>query len=258
MLQCLTCGVEIAPDPNPKRTRKFCSRKCSSISQRVRMTVTCVSCGKTMERSPWQANRNGNQYCSMACRDPAAHITCDWCGKQKRVSPSGVGEHNFCSRKCCRAWQGANGLVAKSTRVTVTCATCGKLFERQPNQIKRTGNQFCSRACFAENHRYRMTGALNPAWRGGFEPYYGPNWDQQARRARRRDQHRCQRCGIAESELGKTLHVHHIIPLRDFQRDFRRANALANLVSFCPSCHKFLEWHPDQMSAFVASWSATT
>lgn len=221
------------------------------------MLVHCETCGKELNRARWYVERQQKHYCSKACKWPPVIITCEWCGKQKKVSPSAVKEHNFCDRKCCRAWQGANGLVAQPTRVTVACAVCGSTFERQPNQIKRNQKSFCSRECFAIGHQERMEGDKNPAWRGGFDPYYGPNWDRQSRRARERDSHTCQRCGVKESDLDKLLHVHHIIPLRAFQRDFRRANALSNLVSLCPSCHKFLEWHPDQMNAFVASWPAT-
>lgn len=217
------------------------------------MLVQCATCGIEFDRPRWHAERQQNHYCSKACQNPPFVFNCEWCGISRQVPPSAKKDHNFCSRKCCRAWQGAQGLVAQPSRVTVLCATCGQPFERQPNQIKRVGQSYCSRVCFAEAHRHRMSGAINPAWRGGFDPYYGPNWDQQSRRARARDGHVCQRCGAAETDLHCALHVHHIIPLRSFRRDFRRANALINLVSLCPSCHKFLEWHPDQMAAFVAS-----
>lgn len=255
-MQCLTCGADVPSDPNPKRTRKFCSRACSSIAQRKQIAVPCLRCGKTMMRAPWHAERGGSQYCSRACQHPAAHITCDWCGKQKRVSPSGIGERNFCSRKCGRAWQGAQGIVGVPyARVDVTCDSCGVVFQRQQYAVK--SRNYCSKVCFYHAHIDNMGGDKNPAWRGGFDPYYGPNWKQQARRARQRDSHTCQHCGAIEADLHCAMHVHHIIPLRDFQRDFRRANALSNLVSLCPACHKLLEWHPDQMRAFVEAWSAT-
>jgi 5-methylcytosine-specific restriction endonuclease McrA len=64
----------------------------------------------------------------------------------------------------------------------------------------------------------------------------GGNWELQARRARERDQYRCQTCGISEEELGCRLHVHHRIPFRRFRSNVE-ANKLEHLVSVCPSCH---------------------
>jgi 5-methylcytosine-specific restriction endonuclease McrA len=223
------------------------------------MNVICDRCGKQFERPNWHAMREQRHYCSAECRFPPAIVACTWCGKEKHIPPSAVKEYNFCNRRCLAAWRkGTNFSTRPNTQVTVTCETCGKSFLRQPNAIKRSKHQYCSKKCFYEAHRQTMSGDNNPAWRGGLEPYYGPNWERQARRTRQRDNHTCQHCGITEAELGKLLHAHHIVPLREFHRDFRRANALSNLVSLCSHCHKLLEWHPDQMSQFLASWIPTT
>ena len=65
----------------------------------------------------------------------------------------------------------------------------------------------------------------------------GANWELQARRARERDQFRCQSCGVTEEELGGRLHVHHRIPFRRFRTNVE-ANKLEHLISVCPSCHQ--------------------
>lgn len=65
----------------------------------------------------------------------------------------------------------------------------------------------------------------------------GANWELQARRARERDQFRCQACGITEEELGGRMHVHHRIPFRRFRSNVE-ANKLEHLISVCPSCHQ--------------------
>ena len=65
----------------------------------------------------------------------------------------------------------------------------------------------------------------------------GANWELQARRARERDQFRCQSCGITEESLGGRLHVHHRIPFRRFRSNVE-ANKLEHLISVCPSCHR--------------------
>lgn len=36
------------------------------------------------------------------------------------------------------------------SKVEVECTYCGKLFERQPAKVERTGNQFCSRDCYGD------------------------------------------------------------------------------------------------------------
>lgn len=223
------------------------------------MKVQCARCGKEFNRPTWHAQRKQKHYCSWACRFPPVNIICEWCGTEKRIAPSDIREHNFCSRKCCRAWQGANGIVGyKYAQVALVCPICGQHFTRQQNQVKRNKHSYCSAKCFYQAHRTNMSGSKNPAWRGGYEPFYGPSWDRQARRARARDKHTCQYCGISEHELSRVLDVHHIKPLRDFDRDFKKANALVNLVSLCSSCHKLLEWHEDQMSQLLASWFART
>jgi 5-methylcytosine-specific restriction endonuclease McrA len=65
----------------------------------------------------------------------------------------------------------------------------------------------------------------------------GANWELQARRARERDQFRCQVCGITEEQLGGRMHVHHRIPFRRFRSNVE-ANKLEHLISVCPSCHQ--------------------
>ena len=79
---------------------------------------------------------------------------------------------------------------------------------------------------------------------------YGPNWETQRRKARRRDGFHCQMCGVSEDELGRELDVHHKRPFREFEYDptdptradrYLLANALDNLISLCPTCHRRVE-----------------
>ncbi len=68
---------------------------------------------------------------------------------------------------------------------------------------------------------------------------YGPNWNQQRRLARQRDNFTCQVCELVEHG-GKPHHVHHKIPFRNFT-SVLAANQLDNLITLCPSCHKKAE-----------------
>ena len=82
----------------------------------------------------------------------------------------------------------------------------------------------------------------NPRWRGGGVVYqwYGQSWRRQSDRARQRDNHTCQVCGISEADLGYKLRVHHIKPFSSFN-SVKQANRLNNLISLCESCHKTID-----------------
>ncbi len=81
---------------------------------------------------------------------------------------------------------------------------------------------------------------------------YGPNWPQQRAAARARDGYRCQSCDAAEAP-GRQHDVHHRVPFRAFvadparrgdrpaERAWEAANALDNLVTLCPACHRRAE-----------------
>ena len=73
------------------------------------------------------------------------------------------------------------------------------------------------------------------------ELYYGPYWITKAKTVRKRDNYQCQACGIKQCDMKYTLHVHHIIPLRTFGRNYKKANELSNLITLCPVCHKHIE-----------------
>jgi DEAD/DEAH box helicase domain-containing protein len=67
---------------------------------------------------------------------------------------------------------------------------------------------------------------------------YGPNWQQQRRRARARDGFCCQMCGARERD--RQHDVHHRIPFRRFE-SYQAANRLDNLVTLCRPCHRRAE-----------------
>jgi DEAD/DEAH box helicase domain-containing protein len=75
---------------------------------------------------------------------------------------------------------------------------------------------------------------------------YGPNWGRQRERALARDEYRCRTCG-SEAGPGRSLHVHHIRPFRDYgylpgiNEAYRLANEIENLVTLCASCHRQAE-----------------
>jgi DEAD/DEAH box helicase domain-containing protein len=83
---------------------------------------------------------------------------------------------------------------------------------------------------------------------------YGPNWQEQRQRVLERDGYRCRTCG-AEGRSGQGLHVHHLRPFREYgylpgrNEAYLSANALDNLVTLCPSCHRRAEQGQQARSA---------
>jgi DEAD/DEAH box helicase domain-containing protein len=75
---------------------------------------------------------------------------------------------------------------------------------------------------------------------------YGPDWPAQREAARLRDRYLCRTCGAPERD-GRQHDVHHIRPLREFgyvpgqNETYRQANALDNLITLCPRCHRRAE-----------------
>lgn len=96
-----------------------------------------------------------------------------------------------------------------------------------------------SKRKMSDKKKKMFLGENNPAWRGGYEPYYGPNWKEQRRKALERDGFKCMNCGRTQEENGKELDVHHIIPFRVFGRKrYKEANDLSNLIALCMKCHR--------------------
>jgi len=87
-----------------------------------------------------------------------------------------------------------------------------------------------------------MTGSNNPAWQGGYDEYYGPNWIEQRNETKMRDNYECQNCGLKEIDSVQPLQVHHVIPFRSFNGDWFTANNLSNLMTLCQPCHQNIEW----------------
>ena len=67
---------------------------------------------------------------------------------------------------------------------------------------------------------------------------YGSSWPSIRKLVLARDQYRCQVCG--QSGEANWLHVHHKVPFRTFY-SAEEANRPDNLVTLCPTCHRFAE-----------------
>jgi len=128
-------------------------------------------------------------------------------------------------------------------RVQAQCSQCETFFETTPSRVARYPHIFCGLPCRNKWRTENMCGENAPSWKGGKATYYGPNWKEQRRRARKRDNYTCQQCGKTEASIGEQLHVHHMMPFRTFgyiagvNNAYVEANRLSNLVSLCQLCH---------------------
>ena len=233
----------------------YCSKECYQSSRRA--DTNCPECGKEF----WYHKSWPRKYCCQSCagknalKNFASHfagetlnVKCDWCGNKFNRNAFEIAktQKHFCSRACFGAWlsktqkgiprpevRGEN--PKRHKRTDKTCPQCQGVFRVKNSHAAR--RKFCSKACMAEWQKIAMAGENGFNWRGGYEPYYGPNWRTQRRNARRRDKYTCQHCGKTEQKLKRQLDVHHIKPFRLFGKRHKEANRLSNLVSLCNRCH---------------------
>jgi 5-methylcytosine-specific restriction endonuclease McrA len=173
-------------------------------------------------------------------------LICAVCNKsfvRKRSQYNPDYKKQYCSKKC--QYKGLTLFYSRQDSphagkwTTRPCDSCGKQLTRPVGEFREMA--FCNSQCFANWKSVNWTGKDAPGWNGGYEGNYGKNWKRQARRTRARDKHKCQRCGITEVKLGRALDVHHIIRFKSFYGDWKKANQLKNLISYCHSCHMLIE-----------------
>lgn len=143
----------------------------------------------------------------------------------------------YCSTECSDADK------FDTDAITVECEVCGEEIRKTSSQQDEMGNyelenHFCSKECESEWKRSNWVGENHPSWHGGSPDYYGNNWIQQRRQARKRDGYTCQRCGVVEDN--RQHDVHHIDAF-DPDEEAEKQNRLENLVTLCRSCHRMVE-----------------
>lgn len=222
------------------------------------VVMPCDSCGKGIERTPWQIKNCKNHFCNRKCKaewhkknlSNRVSVPCDHCGKIIERTPYYIKilAHHFCDRQCNAAWleKQTGSLSPHYNSVAVKCEQCGKEIQKPPGRLRRQKRAFCDRDCHYE-YKKSITGEKASNWKGGAAKFYGPNWRKQSRAARKRDGYCCQSCGKSQAELGRALDVHHITPFKSFQYvpgendNYIQANRLDNLISLCMRCHALVE-----------------
>ena len=127
-------------------------------------------------------------------------------------------------------------MVSPETRAKISAANRGQKRSAKTCAKISTAKKGKRRPPFSAEWRANMSvancGPKNPAWLGGIsrEPY-GWEWNDELREeVRRRDGHKCQKCGVPQAECRRKLDVHHV--------DYDKKNSdPVNLTSLCGSCN---------------------
>ncbi|WP_051359360.1 HNH endonuclease [Paucisalibacillus globulus] len=260
---CLNCDKEIKVKPSHYDRKKYCSRACKTDYQRKnppqfwkelkkKQTINCIYCNNEIERKPSEIGERNfcNHECKRLYQLKYGHlinqhlrkdvtIICKTCSKEFIVPKNRQKTAKYCSKNCLGKANGERAKVQYKMRTILYCTNCSKKFEKKPSAVRVLN--FCSIECmgiyYTESKMF--AGANSGTWAGGDINYYGPNWLNQRRIVRKRDNYICQDCGVTEKEYGQELSVHHIIPFREFNGDWEKANQLSNLIALCEyPCHR--------------------
>jgi len=172
-------------------------------------------------------------------------------------STTDIAELVGCSRPVVQTWKNRHG-VGNNTEhksrgcgednpaynggtTTITCDYCSGEAERKPANLKGK-NVFCSRQCQSDWVSENRVGENHPLYKGD-KIYYGPEWREIREKVRERDNRVCQYCRRHESTMDRNLDVHHIRPVREFDKPLQ-AHTMDNLISLCRSCHQKWEGIP--------------
>lgn len=223
---CEACGraFTLACSAVASRPSRWCSRECANLGRRQGETRSCARCQTAFYVYPSNLKRSGrvNLYCSRACGNAAS-----------APLRTGVVRSSETRRRLSEAKRGVPNFKRRKPPIVVVCGGCSANFEVSRSRQNPLSARFCSTDCW---YRYlRLHPEESATYRGGYEPYYGPNWPEKAKLARERDGHICQNCGLYQ--FNPRLDVHHIIPRRAFNGDFEAANVLSNLITLCKACH---------------------
>jgi len=216
----------------------------------------CDYCGNVFERVPSKVTGE-NKFCGRNCKNKhlsessSVDVECSYCGESDSIPISKFErkDNHFCDRECMsdhyRTIEGEQHPLYD--KVEVSCAWCGDSFKVKKHRIDKRDNFFCDiSSCYARWRSENIFGDEHPQSKEGTNNLcYGPNWGSQREKCLERDDYRCLRCGMTEDEhkeiYSKSLVVHHIVPLRTFNRDFESANDLDNLATVCVECHTVVE-----------------
>lgn len=237
-MECPTCGkvlnteqgmrqhhTKVHDEPLPNRTCKGCDSEFYDPKSRQSY---CDSC------TPNAGEHNGNW------KGAEETTACKLCGSTFTYYPSSK-EGVYCP-SCV---EDADDLLPekypkRGERVTTPCHGCGTELEIRPSRLeKRERGVFCTLECYGSWLSENVVGSDHHQWEGGSIDY-GRTWWRVRRQALERDDYECQHCVTTAEELGRNPDVHHLEPVRSFDRP-EAAHTLENVITLCRSCHRHAE-----------------
>lgn len=231
---CQTCYCEfkILKSRVARGDGKYCSKACARIGRRTRTEHKCRTCGKTFYTIPSRLSNGRGKYCSTNCQwlDPKYLQKLS-----KAITTKFKSGHTPWNKGYTKETHPIVQLISELVKLNNPASrpeVRRKLSESHKGQHPWNFGKVCP----------QFQGKNNARWKGGYEPYYGPNWRSQRKLARQRDGNRCRICGKTRLLNGRTLDVHHIIPFRLYGRNgYLAANNLNNLITVCMVCHQKIE-----------------
>jgi len=241
LVECPTCGKgSFDSRGNMKIHHKLAHGE--SLGRGVE--VECDICGDETRKTKYDIENSENDYCSNECRSKGRRnrvvVQCPECGEENEVIESYYEKYDkiHCDNEC-----------RKDSEI-VECDWCGNDTIKHGYQLERSGRLFCSTKCHGKWKSENIRGENSPSWKGGYETYYGPNWPTKRRKARKRDQHRCQICNDDVRDFPIEPDVHHIRPIKWYKENYdspkwwEEGNDLSNLITMCRDCHHSWEGIP--------------
>lgn len=260
-----TCPICQSKFMGRKKTSDYCSTLCGKKAQVSgfklkhekdsldRITVACAQCGKPKTVPPCRYDNARDYFCSRECkalyqeRQEQTEITCKICGTKFSAPNFFVYHENparrpkYCSKSCMAKGMSINHSGENNPlwveKISIACQQCNESFSVTQDAID-AGRKFCSHKCACQNKSQVYRRENHWLWKGGKPIDYGPDWLKISAQVRKRDNQTCKVCGKTKGEVGKSLDVHHIKPLRSFDGDYETANHPDNLITLCASCHK--------------------
>lgn len=225
---CPACNQEFHPFASKQ---VYCSRICKGDTHAI---LTCENCGKEYRKNGSLAKRvKHHNYCSFECKSTGRRtaVKCETCNKtfERIKSWLSPDKKNYCSRQCAD-----RGL--RVVKPILTCAFCGKEFERYPSEIRKMSERgythvFCGHKCRAA----MIAAQFDPP-----RPYMGehtsvPRNGAKTREWRKavfeRNSHTCQDCGITNV----LMCAHHIKPYALYTA---LRYEVSNGLTLCYPCHE--------------------
>jgi len=165
-------------------------------------------------------------------------ITCLQCGRVREVYPYRAENFENNTSETCKH--------CMDKKKTVSCAWCGERIVRHNYLVAQHENNFCSKECSGEWRSENIVGENHPRYKGGTVLKMCRNWSPIREDVIERDSKQCVDCGMTRDEhidtFNMDLHVHHIVPRREFVADTNQsiddANEMDNLETLCATCHR--------------------